>query len=148
MTSDQVGDTDDVRILASYFYLNQYWPPNFLARILGNGMSHSASDFGKQIQNIQDTFGFHSVDVGLIGAYNTFGLVYVINIIHLNIKGLLSKYYSIPTKWIRFVFVNSLALLFISEYYWIYSAIPFFCITFYLVDLSYRDRLSRTKNIL
>lgn len=144
MTASQVDSDDDIRWLAAKFYLTEYWT-HWSAFIIGNGIPHSLSKYGEEMNNIKQNWGYFRSDVGLIGAWNTFGIFYIINIIWVNIKGLKRKYYVEKTKSLRLVFYYCTLLLLISQYYDQGSAIPFFCIIFYLIEKE-RFQVLRKQN--
>jgi hypothetical protein len=146
MTNEQLQYGDNVRQLAADFFLNEYWP-HWAAKIFGNGPAHFDSDYGYEMELIRDTFHFFRVDVGIIGAYNEFGILYAINIIWVNLKGLQNKYYTYNNRYLKLLFVNALILLILSEYYSKALGIPFYCLIFYLADKSF-DEKNEAKNSL
>lgn len=139
MTSEQLESNDDIRMLCAQFYFYDYWP-HWTAKIIGNGVPNSDSKYGIEANNIRDYFHFFKSDIGIIGAYNTFGILYVLNIFWLNIKGMKNKYYTRENKYLKLMFINALILIFISEYYFNSSAIPFYCFVLYLVDKAYEEK--------
>jgi hypothetical protein len=139
MTSSQLESEDEIRMLAASFYLFEYWP-HWFATIIGNGMNHSFSTYGMEISKIEESMRFFRSDIGLIGAFSKFGILYVINLLWINFKGLKGKYYTAETGYLRLFFLNTIMLLFISEYFSHPSAIPFFCFILYLVDKSYQSK--------
>lgn len=142
MTQSQLEDDDDIRILAGQFYLFKYWP-HWTTYFIGNGFEHFNSPYGKEIINHNEVYRFFRSDVGIIGAFNTFGIFYALNIIWLNVKGLKRKFYSKETKYLKLIFINSLLLLPLSEYYSVPGiGVPFICFILYLVDKSYEQKLS------
>lgn len=142
------SDSDgDIRLLSSQFYLFTYWP-HWFATIIGNGFPHSVSSYGIEMTNIKENLGFYRSDVGIIGAFNAFGIFYVINLIWVNIRGLRRKYYSDKNKYLRLFFYYSFMLLIISEYYDQSNSIPFFCFIFYMVEKSFlSDRKAEKKRL-
>ncbi len=138
MTSDQLKYGDDIRLVSANFFLTEYWPSK-LARLIGNGTAYASSRYGKEISNINLYFHFYRSDVGIIGAFNQFGILYVLNILWVNIKGLAGKYYNYETKYLRLFFLNALILIFLSEYYSNPAVIPFYCFILYLTDKSLEE---------
>jgi hypothetical protein len=141
LTQEQVGSAEeDIRELSAEFYLYEYWP-HWSATILGNGLPHPESTYGSEMAYLNDPIGFYRSDVGLIGAFNAFGLFYILNILWVNIKGVRKKYYTKETNYLRLFFLHTLLLVVISEYYSYFSTIPFFCITLYLADKAYEEKI-------
>lgn len=139
MTSSQISDDDDIRVVAMTYYLLDYWP-SALAYLIGNGVPHYKSMYGKEIQSIEQGLGLFRSDIGIFGSFNIYGIFYVINVFWLNLKGLKSQFYNKGTVYLKLVFINSLLLIFITDYYSHISAIPFFCFVLYLVDKSYESK--------
>lgn len=77
LTSDQMdasnGGKDDIRILALKYYLFDY-PQNLYSTILGNGVYHSHSIYGRQMYEIIENYGFILADIGFVGLYIYFGI--------------------------------------------------------------------------
>lgn len=140
MTSEQLKYGDDIRLLSANFFLTEYWPSK-LARLIGNGAPYAFSSYGKEITNINLYLHFYRSDVGIIGAFNQFGILYVLNILWLNVKGLAGKYFSYETQYLRLFFLNALILIFLSEYYSKSTVIPFYCFILYLVDKSMEEKI-------
>ncbi|MBC5773715.1 hypothetical protein H8S95_06545 [Pontibacter sp. KCTC 32443] len=147
MTNNQMLNEDEVRLISAHYFLFEYWP-HWLTKVIGNGIPHSLSNYGKEIDYIKENLQLFRSDIGIIGAFNQFGIFYVLNIFWLNIKSLRSRYYTEQTKYLKLIFLYSLLLLLMSEYYANASAIPFFCFILYLVDKSYESTMNeQTKNL-
>ncbi|MCE7059782.1 hypothetical protein [Dyadobacter sp. CY343] len=141
LTNDQLNSNeDDIRNIAADFFLFDYWP-HWMTVFTGNGMENHNSHYGMEMLRMNQELGLYRSDVGLIGAFNLFGIFYVINILWVNIKGISSRYYTGETKYLRLFFVYSLVLVWISEHYSYAAAIPFFCFLFYLVEWSYTQKI-------
>jgi len=137
LTNKQLN-TDYVRILAAKFFLFDYWP-NWFATIIGNGLEHNFSEYGKEITRIQYTYNYSRNDVGLIGTFNKYGIFFTITLVMLVMKGIKSKLYAPKTAYLRLIFINTFILFIMSEYFTNITAVPFFCIVFYLTDKSYEE---------
>lgn len=148
MTEDQLKYGDNIRLLSANFFLTEYWPSK-LARLIGNGTAYASSLYGKEIVKINLYFHYYRSDVGIIGAYNQFGLLYVLNILWVNIKGLTGKYFTYENNYMRLFFLNALILIVLSEYYSNPTVIPFYCFILYLVDKSYEEKkLAEEEDII
>lgn len=132
MTVSQLDDKDDVRLHASRFFLYDYWP-HWTTVFTGNGMEHLTSAYGREMSALNEGKGYYRSDVGIIGALNTFGVFYVLNILWLNVKLLLTPLRA-ADRYLKLFFLFALLLLVISEQYAYPAAIPFFCFLLYLVD--------------
>lgn len=147
MTEDQLKYGDNIRLLSANFFLTEYWPSK-LARLIGNGKAYASSVYGREIVNINLYFHYYRSDVGIIGAYNQFGLLYVLNILWVNIKGAAGKYFTYENNYLRLFFLNALILVVISEYYSNPTTIPFYCFVFYLADKSFEEKRLAEQNIV
>jgi hypothetical protein len=78
--------------------------------------------------------------VGIIGAYNEFGILYVLNMLWVNIKGLKNKFFTYDTKYLKLLFFYSIILLITSQYYSKSTGIPFYCLVFYLIEKSFAEK--------
>ncbi len=66
-----------VRIKAALFYLFDF-SPNKISFVLGNGISSTNSSYGLQVQNYGSALGYYLSDIGIIGDYIKFGILFVI----------------------------------------------------------------------
>lgn len=136
MTSSQLDDEDYVRFLAADFFLNEYWP-HWSAKLLGNGRPHALSSYGFEMEMIRE-MGFYRSDVGIIGTYNEYGIFYVINIICLFFTGVFLKMKNKKHLYLKLVFFFFAALLMLSIDFTHTSAIPYYCLVFYIIDKTYQ----------
>ncbi len=146
MTNRQLEYDDDIRLRAANFFLYDYWP-HWGAKILGNGRPHEAVAYGREMDYINNVLRYFRSDVGIIGAYNQFGIFYVLNIIFFNIKGLRVKFLSKEDKYLKLFFYSSLFVLITNQSYATESGIPFFCLTLYLLDISILEQKRNKANL-
>lgn len=71
------SDETNVRVLAMIFFLNEFMPAD-IAYIFGNGQDSLNSGFGKQVHFYKLFYGFFQSDIGIIGDYTKFGVLFVI----------------------------------------------------------------------
>jgi len=133
MTREQLQFGEDVRQRSAKFWLNEYWP-HWTATIFGNGRPHIGSEYGQEVEAIRSKFHFYRSDVGIAGALNEFGILYVLNILIVNIKGLRSWNLLKHDKYLVLLFLNLTILLPTSLYYANSAGIPFYCCLFYLFE--------------
>ena len=82
MRADQEADIelkdDYIRVIAGNYFLTELAPDKFAA-IFGNGIPSYSSEYGKEYYtNLTAEEGFFFDDLGLIGGYALFGIIYVI----------------------------------------------------------------------
>jgi hypothetical protein len=83
---------ENIRIRAAIFYLTHMFP-NGLSYIFGNGVASGQSEYAGRIFMYSSKFGFYLSDIGIIGNYITYGVLFVIGVI-----GLLWKVYKIKVE--------------------------------------------------
>jgi hypothetical protein len=70
-------DDDDIRVKCTKFFLYEF-PPTKLNYLIGNGDPHGASSYGIKDFYYKTNFQFYRSDIGFIGEYITYGVLYVI----------------------------------------------------------------------
>lgn len=68
---------DDIRVRSAKFYLTEFYP-NKINYFLGNGIGHMMSPYGMKLAFYKFNYGFFQSDLGLIGAYVKFGVLFVV----------------------------------------------------------------------
>ena len=105
-TNDDLN-LDYIRLLEINFYVFEYWPKQnaFIAYIFGNGWEHGQSEYGQEILiNHQEYLHFFRGDIGILGAFNKFGILYIISVIALFYKFLKFKY-TVNNIFIKYFFL-------------------------------------------
>jgi hypothetical protein len=134
MTQAQLSTKDDIRLLAADFFLYDYWP-HWITVITGNGLEHFNSSYGKELSFLSSNYGLYRSDVGIIGALNTYGIIYVLNIFWLMIRSIRVRLMP-QERYLKLFFWFSMILCAISEQFSHAAAIPFFCFILYLIERS------------
>ena len=81
VSEEQAGqDDDDVRVRAARFFLTEFSPTK-LNYFIGNGMSHMMSPYGMKEFYYKATFGYFISDIGLIGEYVRYGVLFIVAIV-------------------------------------------------------------------
>lgn len=133
--NQEITSGDYVRAQEIDFFLFKYWP-NPLCYIIGNGWEHDSSPYGKEIkEQIKWGLGLYRSDIGLIGAFNKFGLIYVLSIVILYAKILIPKKSIIIPKYIRIFFILCALTSFSGSNFFETPSffVPFLCL-FYIID--------------
>ena len=68
---------DPIRIRSARFFLTEFMEST-INYIFGNGADHGSSPYGRKIIYYKGTYGFYQSDVGIIGDYSKFGILYVL----------------------------------------------------------------------
>lgn len=78
-------ENDDIRVRSSRFYALEFSPTplNFW---IGNGEAHGASSYGLKVFFYKSNFGFYQSDIGIIGEYSKYGVLWLICVVLIFIK--------------------------------------------------------------
>lgn len=75
--SQAAQDDDDIRVRSAKFFLYEF-SPTPLNYWIGNGESHGAAPYGMKVYFYKANFGFYQSDVGIIGEYSKYGVLWII----------------------------------------------------------------------
>lgn len=79
-------DENNIRVLSYAFFGLEYWVDN-LNMLFGNGAaSWGNSAYGDEIQAIEEDNRLYRSDIGIVGLFNMYGVVYVIAVLLLYVK--------------------------------------------------------------
>jgi hypothetical protein len=91
VSSSQVSNiSGNVRIRAANFYLTDYMP-GWLAYVFGNGTPGPGSLFGQRSIYYNLKFGYYITDIGIIGDYVKFGILFILGGLIMFVKSLTFK---------------------------------------------------------
>lgn len=147
MTNEQMqyGYEQNIRALCANFYLNDYWPPQWTAKLLGNGLPHELAEYGKEMNLILEYFHFHRSDVGVIGTYSKYGILYILNIAWVFAKVVMMKDIPHKDKYLKLFFFNAAFLIITHESFSSEKVIPFYCLIMYLIDKSVEEKKEKNE---
>lgn len=146
LTTVQMNDEDYIRFRAVDFYFNEYWP-HWGAKLIGNGKPHIDSDYGLEMEYLSKGLGLFRVDIGIIGAYNSFGLFYIVNAIIVTIKALSFRLPSEKNRPLKLYLIFSTILLPLSFFYPSAVGMSFFSLLFYLIDKAVTEKKGKEIGI-
>lgn len=133
----QANFADDVRVRAAVFFLTEFFP-NSLAYFLGNGVESLNSDYGAMVYQIRDELHFFQGDIGIIGDYTQFGVIFVIVAASIYIKSLSTKYpYEYKFLYYYMLFITVLMLM-SGDFGNVGAYIPILLIL-YVIDVTKHD---------
>lgn len=136
--------SENIRILAAQFFLTKL-PPNTMAYITGIGAPSERSSLGQMTALMSDKYGFYLVDVGIIGNYVTYGVLFVFSVLLIVLKLMFTKVESDMAFIKYFFFFEVFLMLPIAAGFAFSPPIANLCILFYLVDISSHERKLREK---
>lgn len=136
MTDSNLSN-DYSRFNSYLFYGLEYNQGNLLAFLFGNGDPCVGSNYFSEIENFQRNFGLWRSDIGVVGMYSSYGIIYMIPII--------TFFYTL-FKYRKFIDLEyqmfGILVLLTSVMLWHFGhtfehVVPMACV-YYLMDLSYR----------
>lgn len=104
------GFKDDIRLQATKFYIEQFPQSNY-TRVMGNGLYHSESEYGRRVFYVMKNFGFILADIGFVGIYIYFGIVGLIfyaYLLYRTIKVPIHSEYSSLKYFVYFLFLTNI----------------------------------------
>lgn len=84
------GTRENIRYQAAYYFITKF-NDNPLWMLVGNGSPDTESGYGRQLAMLSDQFGYYQADIGIIGDFVKFGILFVIGQFALLIKLLRTK---------------------------------------------------------
>ena len=140
---ETANQAPNVRTLAATFFLTDFMPAN-IAYILGNGQDSMNSLYGQRIHLYRTLLGFFQSDIGIIGDYSKFGILFVIAQISIIIRIIFGKLHP-NISYLRYLFI-SIALMMFSgrNFFGTSGGIVFVTMSLYLIDW-YKNQGSQTS---
>jgi hypothetical protein len=133
-----VNVEQNVRVRAALFFLYEFFP-NKLAYIIGNGVPSAHSTLGLKIDEYKEAFGFFQSDIGLIGDYTKFGILFVVAELTIMFRILFMKLHP-NLMFIKLFTIGMFLTLFTGKgAFGAADNIVFICLFLYLIDV-YKDK--------
>lgn len=128
-------DKDYIRFLAYEFYGITYNKGNILAFLLGNGSPYAPSSYFQEIDNLEQSFGLYRADIGIVGMYSTFGIMYVIMILWFFIYVFRHRKF-IDTYLLMYVLFMAGTSIMLHHFAYSLSNVIIGCFIFYLIEIN------------
>lgn len=141
MTSQSKEDLDDdnIRILSYLFYF-ELIVANFVSFLFGNGMWGGESPFAKLADTWQFDMGLYTVDIGFVGFWFHYGLLYIMIFIYVNYI-LLVKYNRVLPNYIKYTVLFTLLMSPMIFPYWGVFCYFYWPFILYICDLHINKKL-------
>ena len=140
-------DKDYIRFLAYEFYGITYNKGNILAFLLGNGSPYAPSSYFQEIDNLEQSFGLYRADIGVVGMYSTFGIMYVIMILWFFIYVFRHRKF-IDTYLLMYVLFMAGTSIMLHHFAYSLSNVITGCFIFYLIEINITKNKQRLQNEL
>ena len=128
-------DKDYIRFLAYEFYGITYNKGNILGFLLGNGSPYAPSSYFQEIDNLEQSFGLYRADIGVVGMYSTFGIMYVIMILWFFIYVFRHRKF-IDTYLLMYVLFMAGTSIMLHHFAYSLSNVIIGCFIFYLIEIN------------
>ncbi len=127
------------RTKAAIYFLQQFFP-NRISYLLGNGEASYATAFGEKIKYLKETYGYYQSDIGIIGEYTKYGLIFLAGVLVILWRALSKK---IPQRfiYIRFFLIAEILTIFTGgSIFTEADNVIVLCLVFYLIDISVYEK--------
>jgi hypothetical protein len=121
---------NNIRIRSATFFLTDFFP-NRISYLFGNGQDHGQSIYGMRIAAYKITYGFYQSDVGIIGDFSKFGIIYMIGFLWLLVKAFTTRVTSRLSYIKYYLLLQFFVLPFGSTGS---SSIALMCVLIYIMD--------------
>ena len=128
---------ENIRIAAAAFYLTDFFP-NKLAYLVGNGMDSTNSSYGVLVQMYRSVYRFVQSDIGIIGDFSRWGLIFLTGVVMILVKALKAKMTG-KLNYIKYFFVFVIFVSFTGDGFFGNSADPIMaiCLLLYIIDVNH-----------
>lgn len=136
VTTHQSNDVSgNIRVKAAAFFLFEFFP-NKLSYIIGNGAPSVNSPYGLRIQYFNTAMGFYQSDIGIIGEYTKYGILFAITELIIMFRIIFMKL-SEDIMYIKYYWLSALMTIFVGA--GIFGNSPQIivaCLMFYMIDIN------------
>ena len=135
MTSNDLSDDGYIRLIAYEHYGISYNDGNLLQILLGNGDPNRVvgSRYSAEILSLEKNYGLYRSDIGIVGMYSCYGLIYVISIIAFFVF-CLKKRKCIDVYLQMFIVYMIVTSVMLWHFGYTMSRIATMCCVFYILD--------------
>lgn len=138
-------DEDYVRFWAYEFYGLTYNKGSILAFLLGNGSPYPPSRYCREIDNIEQSFGLWRADIGIVGMYSQYGIIYVGIILWLFYYVFKQRKY-IDTYLLMYVLFMAGTSIMLHHFAYKLSIVIIGCFILYLIEQNINKNKKRLSN--
>jgi hypothetical protein len=130
-----------IRVNAAYFFFNIAFP-NYWGLIIGNGFASTHSEYGVFIDYLKVKLGFHQSDLGIIGDYTRFGILYLIGIVMILFKTIKFNY-AVDWIYLKYFFVFIAFSMITLSHFGYSDGITAVCTSLYILDLKISEETKK-----
>lgn len=137
---------DNIRIKATRYFLSKFFP-NVFAYIFGNGATGASSEYSSILGFLSNRYGYYLSDIGIIGNYVSYGLLFVAGVFGLIFKVFKTKIQP-RYHYIKYFFILNALCLVIAGGFAQSDFIVLVAITLYMMDVSNYQVKNQSPEIL
>lgn len=138
-------DSDYIRFLSYEYYGITYNKGSWLAFIFGNGSPFAPSEYFQEINKLELSFGLYRADIGIVGMYSLYGIIYVILILWFFIYVFKQRKYIDPYLLMYVLFMAGTSIM-LHHFSYSLSNIIIGCFIFYLIEINISKNKNKLKN--
>jgi hypothetical protein len=141
----QGQDEDDIRIRAAVYFLFEFFP-NDISYITGNGVHSAHSTYGMNVEYVREALHFNQSDIGIIGDYSRFGLLFVIAELSILLR---TAFIRVPEKFyvVKFNAISILLTMFVGKgAFGSSDNILVICMLLYITDLYLNEKFKTASS--
>lgn len=134
---------DYIRIQASYFFLTDFYKSG-IAYLTGNGVHAPGTSYAMEIQRYQVNYGYYLSDIGLIGNFVQYGMLFLLGVVIIFYRAFRIKIQN-KFAYVRYIFVVILLSILTGGAFGQAHFICYITCVFYIIDVSqYEIKQSET----
>ena len=133
-THQSKNASGNIRVKAATFFLFEFFP-NKLSYFIGNGAPSTNSPYGLKIQYFNTVMGFYQSDIGIIGEYTKYGILFALSELLILGRTIFMKL-SENIIYIKYYMLSALITIFVgSGTFGNSSDIVTACLMLYIIDI-------------
>jgi hypothetical protein len=139
------GSDEVQRVKTITFFLTEFYP-NKMAYFIGNGVDSQNSDYGVEIQRLRIDGNYYLSDIGIIGNYIRYGVLFLFSVFSILIK--VFKYKLSDNLFYIKLYFSMIALLLVTggDFGDVFSYVPLLMLL-YLIDVDLYESTANKLNV-
>lgn len=138
-------DENYIRFIAYEYYGRIYNKGSLLAFLLGNGSPYAPSAYFREIDNLEQFSGLYRADIGIVGMYSIYGVIYVIMILWFFLYVFKHRKY-IDAYLLMYVLFMAGTSIMLHHFAYSLSNVITGCFIFYLIEINITKNKQRLQN--
>ena len=136
----------EIRLKAISYFINEFFP-SFLSYIIGNGFASYHDNYGLNILFLKENFHFYQSDIGLIGDYTKFGILYIVGVFIILFRVFKSNFID-ASIYLKYFFIFIAITCITLSHFGFPDGIVSICCGLYLLQKYSEDSLTEDSEII